>query len=328
MYIFDRLFRKSNDINKLEGIYLKTSNGKNQYGIQDKYFNQSKKLLSIFGKIEERKINKIKLLIITDTHNMLDYLELNQMVNEHPNYDLCVLLGDHSIGDIEKILKCIPREKIYALLGNHDSVNYIDKYNLNDLNGKYMEYNGVKFMGIKGSFKYKPDEFPSFTQEESILFLKDMPKVDILFSHDGPFNDELSNFPPHQGLFGITYYLFKNKVKYNIHGHLHSSFRKKLINGTEEICVYGINYIELGGNIMNNDDQKQDLNTTVKYIKNNEDDKIWWVRNPEQKGERLFTFDKENIFNLFEDYPYKLTKEQKEIFDKENPYWADFFKDR
>ena len=42
----------------------------------------------------------------------------------------------------------------------------------------------------------------------------------------------------------------------------------------------------------------------------------------------IFSFDKKVKFNLFRDYPYKLTLEQKEIFDKENPYWADFFKDR
>lgn len=53
-----------------------------------------------------------------------------------------------------------------------------------------------------------------------------------------------------------------------------------------------------------------------------------WIRKPEQKGERLFTFDGETIFNLFRDYPYKLTPEQKEVFDQENPYWRDFFKDR
>jgi len=53
-----------------------------------------------------------------------------------------------------------------------------------------------------------------------------------------------------------------------------------------------------------------------------------WIRNPEQKGERLFTFDGVKIFNLFEDYPYELTEEQKRIFDEVNPFWADFFKDR
>ena len=30
---------------------------------------------------------------------------------------------------------------------------------------------------------------------------------------------------------------------------------------------------------------------------------------------------------LFADYPYKLTAEQKAIFDRENPFWRDFFID-
>lgn len=64
------------------------------------------------------------------------------------------------------------------------------------------------------------------------------------------------------------------------------------------------------------------------FIKNNPTDKIWWVDNPDVKGEFLFSFDKVTVFNLFADYPWKLTKEQRRIFDKENPYWADFFKDR
>ena len=64
------------------------------------------------------------------------------------------------------------------------------------------------------------------------------------------------------------------------------------------------------------------------FYKEHQNDQIWWVDDPESLGEHLFSFDKETIFNLFQDYPYKLTKEQKEVFDRENPYWKDFFKDR
>ena len=64
------------------------------------------------------------------------------------------------------------------------------------------------------------------------------------------------------------------------------------------------------------------------FYKNKETDKIWWVENNNMVGEFLFSFDKKKIFNLFADYPHNLTKEQKEIFDNENPYWADFFKER
>lgn len=33
-------------------------------------------------------------------------------------------------------------------------------------------------------------------------------------------------------------------------------------------------------------------------------------------------------YNLFADYPYCLSKEHINLFDKENPFWADFFKER
>jgi hypothetical protein len=64
------------------------------------------------------------------------------------------------------------------------------------------------------------------------------------------------------------------------------------------------------------------------FSKNNDNDVIYWVDLPIMLGEWLFSFDKKKVFNLFSDYPWKLTKEQKEIFDRENPYWENFFKDR
>lgn len=64
------------------------------------------------------------------------------------------------------------------------------------------------------------------------------------------------------------------------------------------------------------------------FYKENKKDKIWWVDNFDTVGEWLFSFDKKQVFNMFSDYPWKLTKEQKRIFDEENPYWAEFFKDR
>ena len=65
-----------------------------------------------------------------------------------------------------------------------------------------------------------------------------------------------------------------------------------------------------------------------KFYKNSPDDQIWWVDNPDTVGEWLFSFDKEKVFNMFADYPHNLTAEQKVIFDKENPFWKEFFSDR
>lgn len=64
-----------------------------------------------------------------------------------------------------------------------------------------------------------------------------------------------------------------------------------------------------------------------KFVKNNESDTIWWV-DTDAIGIWEFSFDRKTIFNMFADYPWKLTPEQKAIFDRENPYWADYFSDR
>lgn len=72
------------------------------------------------------------------------------------------------------------------------------------------------------------------------------------------------------------------------------------------------------------------------FYKKNPSDCVWWTCHLDEVafkrgeyspylGEHLFSFDKKVVFNLFADYPYKLTPEQKEIFDKENPYWKEFF---
>ena len=70
------------------------------------------------------------------------------------------------------------------------------------------------------------------------------------------------------------------------------------------------------------------MDKSRKFYKNDPTDKIWWVDTSEQDGLMIFSFDKKQIFNLFAYYPEKLTSEQKEIFDAENPFWKDFFRNR
>lgn len=64
------------------------------------------------------------------------------------------------------------------------------------------------------------------------------------------------------------------------------------------------------------------------FTKNEDTDKIWWALDVTQLGVGpYFTFDKKKIYELNEDYPNNLTKEEKEIFDKENPDYAEFYRD-
>ena len=63
------------------------------------------------------------------------------------------------------------------------------------------------------------------------------------------------------------------------------------------------------------------------WYKNKESDLIWWRDALDEDGLFLFSFDRDTTYNLFEDY-FKLTAEQRAIFNRENPEWAAFFGER
>ena len=63
------------------------------------------------------------------------------------------------------------------------------------------------------------------------------------------------------------------------------------------------------------------------FYKNEKTDQVYWIES-ENLGQHLFSFDKKKIYNLFADYPHNLSSEEVAIFDKENPYWANYFRDR
>jgi hypothetical protein len=60
------------------------------------------------------------------------------------------------------------------------------------------------------------------------------------------------------------------------------------------------------------------------WYKEKPSDKVWWYEQPGIIGEFIFSFDKKKKFYLYRDYS-KMTPEEKAIFDKENPFWAEFF---
>lgn len=192
------------------------------------------------------KFNKsITLLIISDTHGDIKLQKAMQdKLAGIRNYDACFMLGDISDNDCKMIKEVIPQEKIYGLLGNHDRFSFLEEHNIKNINGKVININGVRIAGIQGTFKYKPEYFPSYTHEESIEFLKSVPEADILLSHDKPFTFETGDLV-HDGLKGITEYLYSNRVPINIHGHLHTSYIANLRNGTVVKGVYGIELITI-----------------------------------------------------------------------------------
>lgn len=54
------------------------------------------------------------------------------------------------------------------------------------------------------------------------------------------------------------------------------------------------------------------------WYKHEDTNKVWWKDDRESIGGMVFSFDKNVEFNFWQDYPHKLTAEQKVIFDAEN----------
>lgn len=188
----------------------------------------------------------LKLIVISDTHGDLAFgSRFEAFMSQVSEYDLCVILGDIYGYELEKILQIVPKERIVALRGNHDSFDVYEKFGIRNINGKAFTYKGIKFVGIEGSFKYKKAEFPSYTHYESLYLASKMPqKADALLSHDCMFTESKYDMA-HSGLAGITYYVYENAVQWHIHGHIHKSYQNSYINGTREKSVYGCECLEI-----------------------------------------------------------------------------------
>ena len=222
--------------NLLKNIFDKIENKK----YEDNLYRQ-------FGQCKEYKPLGIKILFITDTHNCL--ANDNELVNylkslDTNEYDLCLLLGDMTPADITIIKSIVPNYKIYGIVGNHDSIRLLEENEIRDINGKVIECKGIRIAAMMGSNRYKKGDYGMITQEESLELAKNMESADLFVSHDRAFIKD-NNDVVHDGLKGITYYLYKNNIPVHVHGHLHNEFEEVLKNNTRSICLYKIKLLKL-----------------------------------------------------------------------------------
>ena len=205
--------------------------------------NYEDELLQQFGTNPTSNFNHINILIITDTHNCLYYDKESIEKIKNAQYDICLLLGDVTNSDIYEILKIVPYDKIYGLLGNHDELDRFEESKIRNLNGQVITVNNVRIAGLQGSHRYKMGDYGMYSHEESIEIADKIPEADILVSHDRPFIAD-NNDNVHDGLKGVTYYCYKNHTKLEIHGHLHEE-TEILKNGTRVLGKYKVDILTL-----------------------------------------------------------------------------------
>ena len=173
----------------------------------------------------------MKILLISDLHGYYNFSKEHQnLLNQ--DYDAYFLLGDTEWFTLKELLKYIPRNKLYGVLGNRDSWDLYEKYGITNIHNKKIEIDGITFVGFQRSKKYSNANKPMYTQEESQALCKQLPKADVLISHTSPhisIEDE-----SHSGLIGISEYILNNQPKYHFHGHHHEETSYKM--GNTEVC--------------------------------------------------------------------------------------------
>lgn len=202
--------------------------------------------------IQEKPIpnckNAFHILIITDTHCHMRKEQIEDFLSDiEDKIDIVFILGDMSERDMFVAKEIAKKYKalIYGILGNHDYDGQLEEMDIPNFEGKMIEFNGVTFTGMHGSFKYKNSDAPMLTNEESIELAKILPTCDIILTHDKARTNNEEN--SHSGLEGITQYILDKKPEYHIHGHLHENMNEN-IGGISSLGFCRYAYIEVSKN--------------------------------------------------------------------------------
>jgi len=149
----------------------------------------------------------MEILTVADCHGQLREAKLLETLNGRIP-DVVFFLGDNAANDIECIQNNLKNVQMFGIIGNHDYLDILDDYGIENLHRKVVNYDGILIGGFGGTIKYKEDSSRLlFTNEESEELLAGFPKVDILITHDRPcFRVEKQKAMPEQEEKPLTWF--------------------------------------------------------------------------------------------------------------------------
>lgn len=128
----------------------------------------------------------MNILTVADCHGQLQENRLLEtLAGRTP--DVIFFLGDNDAGDIECVQASVKNVPMYGVIGNHDYLDILKDYSIEDLHMKIVSFDGFLIGGFGGTIKYKCDSSRlMFTNEESENLFAGFPKCDIMITHDRP----------------------------------------------------------------------------------------------------------------------------------------------
>lgn len=196
----------------------------------------------------------MKILFIADEESKLywDYFKKEYF----EDIDIIVSCGDLKASYLSFLSTMLPVPVLYVH-GNHD-----DKYDRNPPEGciciedRVFEYNGVRFLGLGGSNRYKPG-VNQYTEKQMAKRIKKLrwklfrsKGFDVLVTHSPAkgFHDDVDEC--HKGFDAFYGLIDKYKPKYFVHGHVHLNYgrqfvREDMIGETKVINAFEKYIIEI-----------------------------------------------------------------------------------
>lgn len=147
------------------------------------------------------------------------------------DYDLIISCGDLK-ADYLSFLVTMARCPVMYVHGNHDT-GYARKWpeGCDCIDGKLVEYNGVRILGLGGCRRYHPGEH-QYTDKQMRRRIRKLrfhlwrsKGVDILVTH-APVEGmgDLQDYA-HRGFGAFREFLDKYRPKYMLHGHVHLRYQ-------------------------------------------------------------------------------------------------------
>ena len=178
----------------------------------------------------------MNIVVIADDDSLIGSVEPGSV-------DLLISLGDLYDGAIQRAIDRYRPIKTFAVRGNHDSDGPFPA-GVTDLHLSIQTFEGVRFGGFCGSWRYKPRGHHLFDQTEVTTMMRRFPAVDVFVAHNSPFGVHQRDSNVHQGFEGFGDYISRAKPRLFLHGHQHLDCTT-VQGDTTIVGVYGERIVRL-----------------------------------------------------------------------------------
>jgi uncharacterized protein len=138
--------------------------------------------------------------------------------------DVLFCTGDLTMFDFLDVEETMKTKNCFGVYGNHCVPGYLERYGINNMHLRVLNFDGLKIGGFEGCLRYKEKGGPQFTEEEAKIALSTFPGVDILLLHAPPFGllDDPTD-PVHTGSHTVRSYIDTYKPQHVFCGHISPS---------------------------------------------------------------------------------------------------------